>query len=965
MTSPTEIFANVPTVCRDALIERWSALSEGLKLPDNAEFNTALPRVLTGSEFVLHFIERDPEGFAKLAQTDLKESLDRELIGKRLADAFDLNLEEAEAMAAIRRVRNLQMTRLAWRDIAGWADLAETLQGVSDLADACIQTAIDWAEAQVAKRFGLPRDAANKPQHIVVLAMGKLGGGELNFSSDVDLVLAWPAPGQTDGQRVIANSDFFTRVSQKFIALLDAVTADGFVFRVDTRLRPFGHSGPPAMHFAQMEDYFAQHGRDWERYAWIKARPAAGDIAAGEELLKRIQPFIYRRYLDFTAIDGLRRMKAMIEAELARKGMDRNIKLGRGGIREIEFVAQVFQLVRGGSEPGLRQRRLYRAFDALEKAEHLPRAAITELREAYAWLRTVENRLQQYRDQQTHQLPNTEQTELAERLAFALGYEAWSEVETETSRWRDRVHARFRDVFAGDEGQENDQNRQFQPLWEQSESETKTTERLVSAGFSNDVANVQSLAKTLGQLHQSTLYEHLDEGSRQQLDALIPCLLQASLSQDEPLVCAERMLSVLSGIGRRGTYFALLAEHEGARNRLATLCAASPWITRQIAAHPLLLDELLNDATLYDLPDRQSLESDLRNQLTDISADDLEWRMDLLRQFRNAEVLHIAAADVTARIPIMQVSDRLTELAEVLLKVVIDFAWEQLAKKHGEPMCKVDGQHRHAGFAIIAYGKAGGIELGYGSDLDLVFIHDSHGEKQQTDGDKPLDNNVFFARLVQRILHLVSATTAAGQMYEIDTRLRPSGKSGLLVSSVQAFANYQSEGAWTWEHQALIRSRIVADKYAEAADLPTAFTDIRRRTLGVTRDPAQLRAEVVEMRDKMRAHLMQDEPGLFDIKQGPGGITDIEFMVQYAVLHWASEHPALFEWTDNIRLLETLATEKLLPAKDCAALIEAYKACRIEAHKLALQEQSALIADSELKTHRSEVQRIWEAVMGV
>jgi glutamate-ammonia-ligase adenylyltransferase len=707
-------------------------------------------------------------------------------------------------------------------------------------------------------------------------------------------------------------------------------------------------------------------GRDWERYAMIKARVVGGDQAKGDELLEMLRPFVYRRYLDFSAIEALRTMKQLIQQEVRRKGMAANIKLGSGGIREVEFIAQAFQLIHGGRDLSLQQRSLLKVLRTLEGQGYLPTAVIDELREGYEFLRYTEHAIQAIADRQTQMLPEDDRDQA--RIALIMGFADWSSFHEKLMYWRGRVDWHFRQVIADPDEEEGQQDSgeeivggEWLPLWEESQNEESACLQLQEGGF----ADAQKALKHLSNLRNSSQLRSMQRLGRERLDAFIPRLLAQAVEHDNPDLVLERVLPLVEAVARRSAYLVLLTENPGALRRLLTLCAASPWIAEQIARFPLLLDELLNEGRLFNPPQALELGAELRERLTRIPEDDLEQQMEALRHFKLAHRLRVAASEITGSLPLMKVSDYLTWLAEAILEQVLALAWRHTVARHGSPR-RPDGTLCDPGFVIVGYGKVGGIELGHGSDLDLVFIHD--GDPQaETDGAKPIDGAQFFTRLGQRIIHLITTQTNSGQLYEVDMRLRPSGASGLLVSSLGAFARYQENEAWTWEHQALVRARVLVG----SADVGKKFEAVRATVLGRERDLATLRQEVSEMRAKMRDNLGTkgttagkganafEATSSFDLKQDAGGIVDIEFMVQYAALAWSREHPALLRYTDNIRILEGLEEAGLIPAADASLLREVYKAYRSAAHRQALQKDPGVVSGDQFADERREVMRIW------
>ena len=925
-----------------------------------AERRAALARVGALSDFVAEQIARDPEAFLELADSgELERALAPGELREQVAAVRAGCDEENELGRRLRRYRNRQQLRIIWRDLTRQADLEETCRDLSDLADACVDLAYQWLYPRHCEQFGTPIGRrSGQPQHLVVLGMGKLGAFELNLSSDIDLIFGYPEGGETEGvRRPLDNQEFFTRLGQRLIKALDAITVDGFVFRVDMRLRPYGSSGPLVYSFNALEQYYQDQGRDWERYAMIKARVVGGDQAAGRQLLAMLRPFVYRRYLDFSAIEALRAMKLLIQQEVRRKGMADNIKLGAGGIREVEFIAQAFQLIHGGRDLSLQQRPLLKVLATLEGQGYLPPAVVAELRDGYRFLRYVEHALQAIADRQTQMLPDDAQDRA--RVACIMGFADWDGFLERLNHWRSRVDWHFRQVIADPDEEEGAGEgtcigAEWLPLWEEALDEEAACRQLADAGFAEPLVAWRRLAD----LRHGSQVRAIQRIGRERLDVFMPRLLAQAVEQDDPDLVLERVLPLVEAVARRSAYLVLLTENPGALQRLLVLCAASPWIAEQIARFPLLLDELLNEGRLFKPPQAPELAAELRERLTRIPEDDLEQQMEALRHFKLAHSLRVAASEIAGTLPLMKVSDYLTWLAEAILDQVLALAWRQMVSRYGTPR-RSDGSLCDPDFIIVGYGKVGGIELGHGSDLDLVFIHD--GDPQaETDGAKPIDGAQFFTRLGQRIIHLLTTQTTSGQLYEVDMRLRPSGASGLLVSSLGAFERYQRHEAWTWEHQALIRARVLVGSPRVGA----AFEQVRAAVLGQPRDLARLRAEVSEMRAKMRDNLGTrltaagtaanafDAEVPFDLKQDAGGIVDIEFMVQYAALAWSHQYPQLLRWTDNIRILDELGAAGLLPEADARLLQEVYKAYRSAAHRLALQKQPGVVSGDQFHAER-------------
>jgi glutamate-ammonia-ligase adenylyltransferase len=938
----------------------------------------ALPHVTACSEFVAAALNRDPELMKFLTEEGYLEH-------PRTAGSFAAALQtavgsvndETTMMALLRQRRRGELVRIAWRDLAGASSVEESLRDLTALADAAIQCAAEYSYRQLAERYGQPRGEQGELQPLVTLGMGKLGGGELNFSSDIDLVFLYPEAGDTDGRRPISNEEFFTRLARGLIRLLDAVTEDGFAFRVDMRLRPFGDSGPLAVSFAFFENYLQQQGRDWERYAYIKARAITGTEAFGAIYKDVLRPFVYRRYLDFGVFESLREMKAMIAREVERRELQDNVKLGPGGIREIEFIVQAFQLLRGGSDKRLQSQSLLSVLPLLAGEKLLPPATVEALRTAYLYLRRLENRLQMLKDEQTHDLPSVPDAQ--QRMVLAMGKQDWQTVVADLEQQRAAVTQCFQSVLFGPV-QDAAPVIDLEILWNPQRQLPAIEQAIAAHGF----ADAGELASVLAQWRDSQFVERLDEAGRRRLQALIPKILEALTAgvhpvggavrnplstpagkgQGEGSVAAvqtlKRVLSVLESLGRRSAYLALLNENPEALARLVEICARSDFLTRQIASFPLLLDELIDRRVFETLPTRAQFEQELAAKSSHAPDADPERQVEALRAFQRAAVFRVALADLTERLPLMHVSDRLTDIAELIVGEALRLAWDQMTQQYGEPMHGDGVTMKPARVAIIAYGKLGAIELGYSSDLDLVFVHDSSGEVQYTSGAKSVENAVFFLRLGQRIVHLLTMHSAAGRLYEVDMRLRPSGKGGMMVTPLHAFAEYQRTDAWTWEHQALLRARAVAGD----AQVRARFEDIRLNTLSnhVRRD--SLREEVAKMRERMRTELSKSTKGQFDVKQDPGGLADIEFLAQYWALKWADCYPPLVTFPDTIRQLESVASADLVPQSTIDVLTATYREYRTEIHHRSLEGKPALVNRNErFEALREQVRVIWDSTM--
>ncbi|MFP4610751.1 MAG: bifunctional [glutamate--ammonia ligase]-adenylyl-L-tyrosine phosphorylase/[glutamate--ammonia-ligase] adenylyltransferase, partial [Thiohalophilus sp.] len=742
--------------------------------PLDAAVAGSLPGVWAASEYVARQCLRYPGEFLAL-QSRLSQSTDREQFLAQWQEAITPVEDEAGLMHALRRFRHREMVRILWRDLAGRAGLEETCGDLTHLAETCIDGALNWLYPRFCEQYGTPCYADGSPMNLVVLGMGKLGAWELNVSSDIDLIFTFAEEGETRGEgRTLSHGEFFIKLGQKLIAVLDQQTPEGFVFRVDMRLRPFGDGGPLVTSFDALETYYQAHGREWERYAMIKARVVAGDRAAGEELTAMLRPFVYRRYLDYGAYESLRDMKGMIAKQVRRKGLEQNVKLGLGGIREIEFIAQVFQLIRGGRDPALQERRVLSVLPLLQEMEVLPEFVVRELAAGYRFLRDVEHRLQGYLDQQTHDLPEEEYPRL--RLAWSMGFENWQTFYAELEHHRQHVHNHFDQVFAAPQNVEEENENIFYDLWHGNLDDEPAGHALEEAGYQRP----QAILLRISELRDSRLYHSLSTNGKSRLDRLMPLLIGAAAQVDDPDTTFERVLEIVRTIARRSVYLALLVENPLVLSQLVKLCQASPWLSRYLSRYPLLLDELMDVRSLYAPPARAELAAELAGELALIDPDDHEQAMETLRHFKHTNVLRVVAADVSDVLPLMKVSDHLSWIAEVILEQALHQAWRHLSERHGQPA--TSRESGELGFAVIAYGKLGGYELGYGSDLDLVFLHASEDQNEMTDGPRPLAVPVFYARLGQRLIHILTTHTPAGVLYEADLRLRPDGASGMLVS---------------------------------------------------------------------------------------------------------------------------------------------------------------------------------------
>ncbi len=951
------VIAELPAELQEVVM-LWAErlLKQGENLPRQEQDLQALLHLVATSDFAARVLLREWAWFqSALENGELSGPPNAAVIRKFISCHVSSAADSAAIKSDLRRFRNRQLLHILWRTGDGSGQLQESLSSLSNLADGMIEVAVACSGDLLAPRFGQARNADGQEISLVVLAMGKLGGHELNFSSDIDLIFLYREEGETDGPRILSAHEYFTRRTRQVVALLDEVTEDGFVYRVDTRLRPFGESGPPVTSFASLEAYLLQHGRGWERYAYIKARVVSppDDQATVNELLSEIiAPFVYRRYLDYGVFESLRDMKALISAEVQKRELAANIKLGPGGIREIEFIAQSLQLVRGGADPALRNTKLQEVLPALASSKGLSSSTVSRLLDAYEFLRRLENAIQAIHDRQSHDVPGDTIDQV--RLALAMNCGSWQPLLESLDVHRKEVSKHFANLLfsADEEASQPDLARAFTTLWDTGESARQWQAVL----HENEYREADLLAGTIVKFARAPIQRQIDATAQRRLGRFLPKLLLQLQDRLAPNLILERILSVTSQILRRSAYVSLLIENPAVLGRLVGLCESSAYLAQEIARYPLLLDELLDPRLHSATITATNMREDLDERSKRIEATDSEQQVEILGQCQRANLFRIAVADYSGNLPIMKVSDRLTDLAEIVLNRALEIAWTDLVHKHGAPTCSTPAGDRRAGFGVIAYGKLGGMELSYRSDLDLVFLHDSSGPKQETDGEHPLENSMFFGRLVRRLTHFLTAQTASGALYEVDTRLRPSGRSGLLVSTVEGFERYQEEHAWTWEHQALLGSRPVAG----SAVIAREFERIRSETLRHRVHREQLLEDVLSMRVKMRKQLDKSTEQRFDLKQGAGGIGDIEFLVQFLVLKNASEQPAVIHYPDNIRQLGTLAAAGCLAAPDVTRLQEIYKTYRLCLHRLALDEQQPLVSNDVFTEEREFVGLVWE-----
>jgi [glutamine synthetase] adenylyltransferase / [glutamine synthetase]-adenylyl-L-tyrosine phosphorylase len=918
----------------------WQPIADYLEAGQfSATLSTNIERLAVASHYALGQLQRAPEWIERLA------TLERfELDGAIIEPAAEQRIDLDQVKRALRQYRHRKLVEIIYLDVVAGQPVEATLLQLSDLADQLIGCALDIAQRQLSAKHGQPVDASGAAMGLNIIAMGKLGGQELNFSSDIDLICCYESDGELCGYGQLSYQEYFSRVVRLLNQLLGEATADGFVYRVDLRLRPWGDSGPVVLSHSALEHYYQLHGREWEQYAMVKARIISGGDASRGALASLLKPFVYRKYLDYRVFDGLATLKSKIDAQAKSRGMRVNLKLGPGGIREIEFFVQAFQILRGGRNHRLQCSSILEAFDALQRYDIVDAGNLRQLHAAYCFLRLLENRLQMFADQQTHDLPDQPAVQL--RIAATLNFGDWDSILRQLESYRAEVSSCFNDLFRQHRAPASG------ALLDEGFTEGSDTDHRWDFIDAAGIAQADEITASLNRFVHSKAWKFMSARARQRFSLLLPGLITTIRQSQQTAVLFDRLLRLFSSIAGRSVYFELLFHNQPLLERLVSLFDRSEWIANEVSQYPMLLENLIQPAE-RDRFDKSLLLQRLQQQLASIEGD-TELELDSLRLFKREQTLVIASAELVQEIDAEQVSHYLCDLAEVVLEAVYQLANRALQQRHGAPECVVDGERRVAQLAIIGYGKLGGRELHYQSDLDLIFLHDSSGEQQHTNGAKTVENSVFFARLAQKIISMTSVLTASGKLYEIDSRLRPEGSSGLLVSSTTAYLRYQLEKAWTWEHQALVRARLVAG----SDSLQGEFERIRRQVLCLPRDAQQLGRDIVDMRERMYQAKRPVEGERVDLKHSRGGMVDIEFMVQYWVLARANSIGSDCLYSDNISLLKALFRLELITAAQ-SQLIEIYQGYHRLLHQSVLQNQSAEVDAELIAGHLAHVKNCW------
>lgn len=927
MQLSNEIDASIDAACARVIA---ACARDGIELDEAAR--TKLARIACVSDFAMAVFERRPEVL-------------QELLGHAGAEAFEYRptdaADTAAVQSALRRYRQNESVRMIWRDVFGLDDTAVALRNSTRLAERCMSIALAHLEAGMVARHGQVRDAQGEVIGLVVFGLGKLGGGELNFSSDIDIVFAYEEEGESDGARPLPAEQYFARLGQQFAKLLDEFTAEGFCHRVDLRLRPYGNAGRLAWSFGALEQYFQREGRDWERYAWLKARAVAGDLEAGARFMTLLRPFVYRRYLDYGAIDGLREMKATINAEVARKEMAGDVKRGPGGIREVEFFAQVLQIIRGGRAPALQRRGFMSALTALKEAGLVAPADAADLLDAYLFLRKVENRIQMRGDLQTHALPEDAAGRV--RLARGLDFDTLESFEHTLADKRAVISKHFASLLGTRRKQEASGD--IDAYW-RALPESGDAARLAEIGFEDAEAADEALRR----FAQSPAVKSASAQSKLRLDRVMPALIAATAVATTPHIALGRMITLLANIMRRSSYLALLDEQPAALQRLVDVLGRSALLGERLANFPVLLDELLDTRVLDARPARELWVEQCLAQVAP-HLDDTERALAELNELRQMLSFRIALATLDEQMSAADASQALAWIADAVLQAVVVIARREVTRAHGD----VEGGE----FLAVGYGSVGGEELAFGSDLDLVFLYTSDADAV-SNGARPLEATRWYARLAQKIVSLLQTPTAAGRLYDVDVRLRPDGAKGLLVSTLASYADYQAQRAWTWEHQALVRARaLVGD-----AGLRAAFDQVRADILLQERDASTVLQDIAQMRARMRGELDRTRSAQFDLKQGEGGLVDIEFIVQAGVLLHAARAPDLVRLTRTRDLIATLDGIGVLGAWG-TPLVSAHATLSARALQCMLDRRKRMVKeDSDLLAAREVVRQVWQHLFG-
>lgn len=922
---------------------QWQEISHYLAAQGcDDEARRKIEKLAIASQYAMQQLNLRPQHIEQLLQLEHFE-LEPDLLDEIDADSPGLE----QIGARLRHYRHRKLVEIIYLDVVEQITVESVLLHLSDLAEQLIETALTVCQRQLSAKHGQPTGEDGLPMELNIIAMGKLGGRELNFSSDIDLICCYAEDGDLAGYGQLSYQEYFARLVRQFSKLLGEVTADGFVYRVDLRLRPWGESGPVVLSHAALEHYYQLHGREWEQYAMVKARILTGSAGDRAYLKSMLKPFVYRKYHDYRVFEGLAGLKDKIDLQARARGMRENIKIGQGGIREIEFFVQAFQILKGGRNQQLQSTQILHCFDALEQQTIVPASSVQLLREAYLFLRRLENRIQMFDDQQSHDLPGDQARQT--RIAVTLDFDDWQTLLAQLDGHRQAVSRCFKELFKRDA--ESTPAAAIDGSF--SEDGAQRLESLRASG----VAEPEEVNQRLELFFKSKAWGFMSARAKQRFSLLLPRLFELLPGSTQQLPLFERLLRLFSSIAGRSVYFELLVQNQPLLEKLMSLFDSSEWIAEEVSRYPMLLENLIQ-AGGQERFDRLSIQQRLQLMLDNVSGD-TELELDSLRLFKREQTLVIASAELAGEISAVEVSRYLCELAEVVLDAVYQLSLAAMQQQYGNALCLDKGESRIAELAVIGYGKLGGYELHYQSDLDLIFLHNSSGETQQSDGKKCIENSMYFARLAQKIISMTSVLTASGKLYEIDSRLRPEGSSGLLVSQVQAYLRYQLDKAWTWEHQALVRARLVAGSQT----LKPLFDDIREQVLRLERDDEQLRRDIADMRERIYQNKKPVEGERKDLKHSRGGMIDIEFLVQYWVLSAANSIGSGCLYSDNISLLKELFRLNLITSSQ-SQLVEIYETYHRLLHRSVLQNQSAEVDSELIATETAHVLSCWNESFG-
>jgi len=910
------------------------------------DFQLKIQRLAIASSYALERLCRDPALLHQLQSLKYFNLDENEIYP---GDASDQSIDQIKR--DLRIYRHRKMIEIIYLDVIDNISLQQTLTNLSNLADLLIRNALDASNKHLVIKHGQPLDEDGNKIKLNIIAMGKLGGGELNFSSDVDLICCYPNDGELDGYGRLTHQEFFARITRLFTQILNDPTEDGFVYRVDLRLRPWGDSGPVTISHSALEHYYQLHGREWEQYAMVKARILTGNESDKHHLASIFKPFVYRKYHDYRVFEGLSILKDKINLQARSQGMQNNIKLGHGGIREIEFFVQAFQILKGGRNKQLQSTQIFHCFDVLQKQKIVESETVEDLREAYIYLRQLENKIQMLADEQTHSCP--EKLISQNRIAKSLGCADWQAIENQLEIYRQKVNTHFTELF------KRETEAQEEIIFGEASDDKASEASRLKYMESIDLRRPDKINDRLKLFFGSKAWSFTSAKAKLRFSALLPEILKAIAQSCQQQALLERLLNLFSSIAGRSVYFELLYQNTALLLKLVSLFDKSEWIAQEVANYPMLLEHLIQAGNSEQRFDQAILQQSLQTQLDNV-LDDEELELDVLRLFKREQTLVIAVAELSEEISTTDVGLYLSELAEIVLQSVYQLASNKMQAQYGLPGFFKSKKYHCAEFAIIGYGKLGGREMHYQSDLDIIFLHNSEGDKQITEGPKCIDNSMYFARLAQKIISMTSVLTGSGKLYEIDSRLRPEGSSGLLVSALKAYRQYQLEKAWTWEHQALIRARYVAGSTL----IKPEFNHLRCEVLTRPQELKKLQVEIYEMRDKIYRAKNPPEGKFKNLKDSHGCMIDIEFMVQFLTLLHANKAGSICSYSDNIGLLNELFRLNIISSSQFQ-LIDIYRTYHHWLHETVLQNKPAEIESEIIATETQHVINCWNECFGL